>query len=80
MSVSVCVYVDVDVDVFRCVSALIKVNKDVFSLPHRQSCHSSAERDSNRSPPHAAVEYFRILIAYLVCCCHMAYISFLSSQ
>ncbi len=65
---------------FRCVSAVIKVNKDVFLLPHRQSCQSGAERDSNRSPPHAAVEYFRILIAYLVCCCHMAFISILSSQ
>lgn len=41
---------------------------------------SRAREPRNRSLPHAAQEYFRILIAHLVCCCHMAFISIPSTQ
>lgn len=58
----------------------IKVNKDISSLPERQRRHFASEGASNRSLPHAAQEYFRILIAHLVCCCHMAFISIPSTQ
>lgn len=57
-----------------------KVNKDTSSLLERQRRHFASEGASNRSLPHAAPEYFRILIAHLVCCCHMAFISIPSTQ
>lgn len=57
-----------------------KVNKDTSSLPERQRRHFASEGASNRSLPHAVQEYFRILIAHLVCCCHMAFISIPSTQ
>lgn len=57
-----------------------KVNKDTSSLPERQRRHFASEGASNRSLPHAAQEYFRILIAHLVFCCHMAFISIPSTQ
>lgn len=54
-----------------------KVNKDTSSLLPRQRRHFASKGASNRSLPHAVQEYFRILIARLVCCCHMAFISIL---
>lgn len=57
-----------------------KVNKDGDSFLERQSRHFASKGASNRSLPHAAQEYFRILIAHLVCCCHMAFISIPSTQ
>lgn len=57
-----------------------KVNKDISSLLERQHCHFACKQASNRSLPHTAQEYFRILIAHLVCCCHMAFISIPSTQ
>lgn len=57
-----------------------EVNKVTSSLLERQRRHFACEGASNRSLPHAAQEYFRILIAHLVCCCHMAFISIPSTQ
>lgn len=57
-----------------------QVNKVSASVPERQRRHVAFEEASNGSLPHAVQEYFRILIAHLVCCCHMAFISIPSTQ
>ena len=57
-----------------------KVNKDVSPVPGRQPRHFAKAGVWNRSLPHAAQEYFWILITHLVCRCHMAFISIPSTQ
>lgn len=57
-----------------------KVNKDTSFLLDRQHHCFASEGAWDGSVPHAVQEYFRILIAHLVCCCHMAFISIPSTQ